>query len=57
MNFFFLCSTHPGYQQLVVNGKIVIRKDQSTGKINVEGPLCESFFSVRSIVCSQFVTL
>lgn len=50
-------SAHSGYQQLIVNSTIIIRKDQSTGKISLEGPLCEAFYLVRSVVCSQFVTL
>lgn len=50
-------SAHIGYAQLVVNGKIVVRKDQATGEIDVEGPLCEDFFIVRSVVCGQYVSL
>lgn len=50
-------SAHTGYSQLIVNGRIVVRKDQSSGRLNVEGPLCEDFFKVRHIVCSQFITL
>jgi len=50
-------SAHSGYSQLVVNGNIIVQKDQATGKINVEGPLCEDFFTVRSVVCGQYVTL
>jgi len=50
-------STHPGYAQLLVNGKVLVRKNQATGKIEVEGPLCQDFFSIRSVVCSQYVTL
>lgn len=50
-------SAHSGYSQLVVNGKIIVKKDQATGKITVEGPLCQDFFSVRSVVCAQYVTL
>mmetsp|Transcript_8134 Transcript_8134/g.13394 ORF Transcript_8134/g.13394 Transcript_8134/m.13394 type:complete len:990 (-) Transcript_8134:52-3021(-) len=46
-----------GYSQLVVNGKIFVRKDTASGKLGVEGPLCEDFFRVRSLVSSQFVTL
>jgi hypothetical protein len=46
-----------GYSQLIVNGKIVVRKDNVTGKLNVEGPLCNDFFSVRSIVKNYFVTI
>lgn len=52
-----LCSAHVGYSQLVVNGKIVVKKDQETGALDIEGPLCEDFYSVRSIVCGQYVTL
>ena len=46
-----------GYSQLVVNGTIIVKKDQDSGRINVEGPLCEDFFTVRSVVCGQYVTL
>jgi hypothetical protein len=50
-------SAHTGYAQLVVNGRVVVRKDQSSGRINVEGPLCEDFFRVRNVVCGQYVSL
>jgi cleavage and polyadenylation specificity factor subunit 2 len=50
-------SAHTGYSQLIVNGKIVVRKDQDSGKVDVEGPLCEDFFTVRSVVVGQYVTL
>jgi len=50
-------STHVGYAQLVVNGKIVVKKEQESGRVDVEGPLCEDFFTVRSIVCGQYVAL
>lgn len=50
-------SAKTGYSQLVVNGKIIIRKANDSGKIDVEGPLCEDFYTVRKIVCGQFVTL
>ena len=50
-------STRAGYAQLIVNERIVVRKDQATGKIDVEGPLCQDFFSIRSVVCGQYVTL
>jgi cleavage and polyadenylation specificity factor subunit 2 len=50
-------SAHAGYSQLVVNGKVVVKKDKDSGRIGVEGPLCEDFFSVRSIVCGQYVAL
>jgi len=59
-------SAHPDYSQLIVNGRIVVKKwsdnvaatdDKKPGEIDVEGPLCEDFFTVRSVVCSQYVTL
>lgn len=50
-------STHSGYARLVVNGKVVVKKEQDSGRIYVEGPLCEDFFTVRSVVTSQYVTL
>lgn len=40
-----------------VNGKIIVRKDNATGKLHVEGPLCSDFYQVRRIVCSQYVNL
>jgi len=52
-------SSHTGYSQLVINGKIIVRKEHQddTGRMSVEGPLCEDFYTVRSMVCGQFVTL
>ncbi len=62
-------SAHPDYSQLIVNGRIVVKKwsdtattsgisnDKKPGEIDVEGPLCEDFFIVRSVVCNQYVTL
>ena len=50
-------STHSGLARLVVNGKVVVKKEQDSGRIFVEGPLCEDFFTVRSVVTSQYVTL
>lgn len=50
-------STQKGISQLLVNGKILVRKDQDTGRIYVEGPLCEDFFLVRGIVCNQYLVL
>jgi hypothetical protein len=50
-------SARAGYSQLVVNGKILVKKDQASGKISVEGPLSQDFFTVRSVVCAQYVTL
>lgn len=44
-------------RQLLVNGKIIVRKDQETGKFEVEGPLCEDFFTVRSALCGQYTTI
>ena len=49
-------STHVGYQQLVVSSKIVLRR-ATGGKISIEGPLCEDFFTVRRILCGHYVTL
>lgn len=49
--------TMKGHSQLVVNGGILVRKEQQSGKLHVEGPLCEDFYRVRGIVCSQFVVL
>jgi len=50
-------SAHKGYSQLVVNGKIVVKKSQDGGRMNVEGPLCEDFYTVRAVVCGQYVNL
>ncbi|KAL3914768.1 MAG: hypothetical protein SGILL_005965 [Bacillariaceae sp.] len=50
-------SAHSNYSQLIVNGRIIVKKMSDTGKIDVEGPLCEDFFSVRSCVCQQYVVL
>lgn len=62
-------SAHPDYSQLLVNGRIVVKKwndtaadgdedkNKKAGEIDVEGPLCEDFFTVRRVVCNQYVTL
>uniref|UniRef100_A0A7R9WTQ9 Cleavage and polyadenylation specificity factor 2 C-terminal domain-containing protein n=1 Tax=Craspedostauros australis TaxID=1486917 RepID=A0A7R9WTQ9_9STRA len=50
-------STHPGYSQLLVNEVILVTKASDSGRINVEGPLCEDFYVVRGIVCNQYVVL
>lgn len=50
-------STQQGFSQLVVNGHVLVRKEQSTGKLHVEGPFCEDFFTVRGVVCGQYVVL
>ena len=49
-------STHVGYQQLVVNSRIVLRR-RDGGRIQIEGPLCEDFFTVRRILCAHYITL
>mmetsp|Transcript_29475 Transcript_29475/g.43530 ORF Transcript_29475/g.43530 Transcript_29475/m.43530 type:complete len:1008 (+) Transcript_29475:75-3098(+) len=51
--------------KIVVNGKIMVEKTTTKSSssssqqqlLQVEGPLCEDFFTVRSLVCGQFVTL
>jgi Cleavage and polyadenylation factor 2 C-terminal len=53
-------SAHTGYSQLVINSKIVLKKEQKqdgVGRMYIEGPLCEDFYTVRSIMCGQFVVL
>lgn len=51
-------SAHAKYMQLVVNGRIIVRQDrQDSGRMSVEGPLCEDFYAVRSIVSGQYVVL
>ena len=49
--------TRQGYAQLIVNGHIFVKKDQNSGALEVEGPLCEDFWTVRQVVCGQFVAL
>jgi Cleavage and polyadenylation factor 2 C-terminal len=44
-----------GYSQLLVNNRILVRKEGS--RFLVEGPLCEDFFTVRSILSGQFLAL
>ena len=53
-------SAHTGYSQLLINGKVVVKKEQSqdsVGRMHIEGPLCEDFYTVRSILSGQFVVL
>ena len=49
--------TRQGFAQIIVNGHIVVKKEQNSGQMEVEGPLCEDFWTVRQIVCGQFVVL
>lgn len=50
-------STAAGYTQLVVNNTIVVRKDNQSGRMQMEGPLCEDFFAVRSVLCAQYLVV
>jgi Cleavage and polyadenylation factor 2 C-terminal len=53
-------SAHTGYSQLLVNGKVILRKvlnQDGIGRMQIEGPLCEDFYAVRSILSGQYVTL
>lgn len=50
-------TSKPGYAQLVVNERVVVKKTQDGGRMSVEGPLCKDFYTVRSVVCSQYVNL
>jgi hypothetical protein len=52
-------SVSAGHAQLLINGKILVRKEHGDdwGKVSIEGPLCEDFYFVRSILCGQYVTL
>jgi cleavage and polyadenylation specificity factor subunit 2 len=50
-------SASTGYSQLVVNGKIIVKKAQNSGRVNVEGPLCEDFYTVQAILYSQYIVL
>ena len=45
------------FQSLVINGKIIVKRDGKTGHLMVEGPLCEDYFTCRSVVYSQYVML
>lgn len=44
-----------GFSQLLVNNRIVVRKEGS--RFLIEGPLCADFYTVRSIVTAQFLAL
>ncbi len=50
-------STKPGFQQLIVNSNIIVKREADTGHIKIEGPLCEDFFACRQIVYGQYVML
>jgi Cleavage and polyadenylation factor 2 C-terminal len=53
-------SAHTGYSQLLINGKILVRKEQNLdgpGRMQIEGPLCEDFYSVRAILYGQYIVL
>ena len=53
-----------GGQQLVVNGRIIIRKGDKLvegvgggANVMIEGPLCEDYFECRGVVYGQYVML
>jgi hypothetical protein len=46
-----------GYSQLVVNNKVVVKRQQEGGRMSIEGPLCEDFYIVRSVIFNQYVNL
>ncbi|GKY91380.1 hypothetical protein MPSEU_000110300 [Mayamaea pseudoterrestris] len=50
-------STHQGYAQLIINQRIIVKKAVASGRFEIEGPLCEDFYTVRAFVCGQFVIL
>jgi hypothetical protein len=50
-------SSHAGFAKLVVNGKVTVIRYSDSGAIELQGPLCKEFFTVRSLVCGLFVTL
>ena len=50
-------STQAGFAQLVVNGKILVKKGQDSRRMDIEGPLCEDFYAVRGVIQGQYVTL
>lgn len=57
-SIYSLCrSAHAGYSQLVINGKILVKKAQDSGRLEIEGPLCEDFYTARSMMCGQYATL
>jgi hypothetical protein len=40
--------------RLVVGGSLVVRRDGPEGRLLMEGPLCEDYFTVRDVVYSQY---
>ena len=44
-------------EQLIVNKSILVRKRANDGKTRIEGPLCEDYFAVRSVLYNSFVML
>ena len=49
----YYCRALSGYSQLTVNGKIVVRKDNATGKLNVEGKSITYHISVPIVALSR----
>lgn len=50
-------SSHAGHTKLVVNGKVVVKRYSESALIEVDGPICQDFFVVRSLVCGLFSAL
>jgi hypothetical protein len=50
-------STEQGAAQLVVNQKIIVKKAANSGNFEIEGPLCQDFYTVRELLCRLFIIL
>ena len=42
---------------LICNGKILVKKDQSSGELCIEGPLCKEYYQIRNIFYKSVITV
>lgn len=42
---------------LICNGKILVKKDQSSGELYIEGPLCKEYYQIRNLLYKSVITV
>jgi cleavage and polyadenylation specificity factor subunit 2 len=42
---------------LICNGKVLVKKDQSSGELYIEGPLCKEYYQIRNIFYKSVITV
>ena len=42
---------------LICNGKVLVKKDQSSGELLIEGPLCKEYYQIRNLFYKTITTV